>query len=81
MKHILITTIVDACKSMLANIDGAMGMWATAEKKADGDMPTADQLGKYLNGRVPSCPSGGAYTIGAVGNQATCSIHGTADGN
>jgi hypothetical protein len=73
---------VNACKSMLANIDGAMGMWATAEKKADGDTPTEDQLGKYFKDGMPSCPGEGTYTIGAVqGKRATCSIHGTAKDN
>ncbi len=66
------------CTTQLGLIDSMKEMWAKTDKKADSDTPTTDQLGKYFNGGVPSCPSGGVITIGAVSNQATCSIHGTA---
>ena len=67
-----------SCTSQLTQIDGVKKMWATYEKRADGDTPSETQVGEYLKDGVPSCPRGGAYTIGAVGNQASCSIHGTA---
>ena len=70
-----------SCTTQLQNIDSTKEMWAKTDKKADGDTPTEDQLGKYFKDGMPSCPSGGAYTIGAVGNQAACSIHGTAKDN
>jgi len=69
----------EECAKSLGQIDGYKEMWATAEKKADGATPTEDQIGEYFKGGMRSCPSGGAYTIGAVqGKLATCSIHGTA---
>ena len=70
-----------SCTAQLKQIDGQKKMWATLGKRADDDTPTEDQLGKYFKDGMPSCPRGGAYTIGAVGNQAACSIHGTVKDN
>ena len=65
-----------ACHAQLKQIDGSKEMWATQEKRADGDTPSESQLGAYFKDGMPGCPGGGVYTIGAVGNQASCSIHG-----
>jgi hypothetical protein len=47
-------------------------------KTADA-IPTAQDLSPYFkDGIFPVCPSGGTYTIGAVGEQPTCSIPGHA---
>ncbi|SVE01222.1 uncharacterized protein METZ01_LOCUS454076, partial [marine metagenome] len=64
------------CFNQLKQIDGRKEMWAVQERRADGDFPTEAQIGEYFRDGMPSCPDGGAYTIGAVGNQASCSIHG-----
>ena len=64
-----------ACHAQLKQIDGSKEMWATQEKRADGDTPSEVQIGEYFANGVPSCPSGGAYRIGAVGANATCSTH------
>jgi len=65
-----------SCYNQLKRIDGVKEMWAVQERRADGDTPSDSQLGVYFKDGMPSCPGGGAYTIGAVANPATCSIHG-----
>ena len=65
-----------SCYNQLKRIDGVKEMWATMEKRAVGYFPTEAQIGDSFRDGVPSCPGGGVYTIGAVGNQASCSIHG-----
>jgi ABC-type amino acid transport substrate-binding protein len=64
-----------SCYNQLKQIDGGKEMWAVQERRADGDTPSDSQLGAYFKDGMPSCPGGGAYTIGAVANPATCSIH------
>jgi hypothetical protein len=66
-----------ACHAQLKQIDGSKEMWATQEKRADGDTPSEAQVGEYFKDGMPSCPEGGTYTIGAVGQKATCSTHGS----
>tara|TARA_Y100001968_G_scaffold18392_1_gene14497 strand:+ start:2551 stop:2931 length:381 start_codon:yes stop_codon:yes gene_type:complete len=68
-----------ACFMQLKLIDNSKEMWATKEKRANGQTPTKEQLGPYIDddGGNLSCPGGGAeYTIGAVGEKASCPIHG-----
>ena len=67
-----------ACFMQLKLIDNSKEMWATKEKRANGQTPTKEQLAQYIDddGNL-SCPGGGAeYTIGAVGEKASCPIHG-----
>ena len=66
-----------ACHAQLKQIDGVKEMWATQEKRADGDTPSEAQVGEYITDGMPTCPGGGTYTIGAVGQKATCSTHGS----
>ena len=69
------------CKVNLEQIDGQKEIWATTEKRADGDVPTSQQLASYFKGEIfPECPSGGTYSIGPVGGAASCSQHGTSRG-
>jgi len=68
------------CINNLRQIDGAKNEWALENNKAVGAVPTAQDIAPYIkldaNGNIPGCPSGGTYTIGAVGEQPSCSIHG-----
>jgi DNA repair exonuclease SbcCD ATPase subunit len=67
-----------ACLNNLRQIESAKTAWALENNKAVGDIPTADDLLVYLPGGVfPVCPSGGTYTVGAVGAPTSCSVHGT----
>jgi len=66
-----------ACMNNLRQIDAAKNEWALETGKAVGAMPSEQELLPYLTGGVfPVCPSGGVYTIGAIGTPPACSIHG-----
>lgn len=67
----------NSCINNLRLIEAAKTQWALEADKAIGDVPTVDDLLIYLPGGIfPVCPSGGTYTIGAVGMPASCSVHG-----
>ncbi|MEY2427465.1 MAG: type pilus assembly protein PilA [Verrucomicrobiota bacterium] len=66
-----------ACINNLRQIDGAKQQWALENKKTAEDVPPATELALFFKGGAfPVCPAGGAYTINAVGVEATCSIPG-----
>jgi small-conductance mechanosensitive channel len=69
-----------ACINHLRQIDAAKQQWALENNKTADDVPTAQDIAPYIkldaNGNIPGCPSGGTYTIGAVGVPPTCSIPG-----
>jgi len=68
-----------ACIANLKLIDAAKLQWALENNKAEDAIPTAQDLLPYLkDGGFPVCPSGGVYTINAVGQAPTCSIPGHA---
>jgi len=59
-------------------LQGAKDSWALEHKKRDWEVPTdADLFGPdgYIR-QKPTCPQGGAYTLGPVGQLVTCSIPG-----
>jgi hypothetical protein len=63
------------CQSNLRAIELAKRIWASRNHKQSNDVPTLADLTPYLPGRrMPICPSGGAYEINAVGDNATCSV-------
>jgi isocitrate lyase len=65
------------CINNLRQIDAAKNEWALENNKTDGDVPTEQDIVQYLkNNALPTCPSGGIYTINAVGVPPTCSIPG-----
>ncbi|HZL12701.1 MAG TPA: hypothetical protein VFC85_01025 [Verrucomicrobiae bacterium] len=70
------------CINNLRQIDAAKNQWALENNKTAGAIPTAQDIAPYLkldaNGNIPGCPSGGVYTLGAVGVLPTCSIPGHA---
>jgi hypothetical protein len=65
----------NACINNLRQIDAAKQEWALEKGKKTGDVPDKEDLLPYLRS-WPVCPSGGIYTIGAVGEKPTCSIPG-----
>jgi myosin heavy subunit len=72
-------TQLNACVNNLRQIDMAKQQWALENKKTADAVPTAQDLLPYFSDRVfPVCPSGGIYTINAVGELPTCSIPGHA---
>ena len=69
----------NACIASLKLIDAAKLQWALLNNKAEDAIPTAQDLLPYFkDGVFPVCPSGGTYTINAVGEAPTCSIPGHA---
>jgi hypothetical protein len=70
----------NSCIGRLMLIDAAKYQWALENKKQPTDTPTWQDLRIYCghgtNGELPTCPGGGVYTIGAVGQKPTCSIPG-----
>jgi len=67
----------NTCVNNLRQIDAAKQQWALVNDKTDDAVPVAQDLLPYLRGQVfPVCPSGGTYTIGAVGVPPTCSTPG-----
>jgi hypothetical protein len=80
------TAKLPACQQNLRQIEIAKGLWADNESKSTNDTPAWSDLRFYLpdwmtnhvdwtNGR-PTCPRGGTYTIGRVGESPRCSIGG-----
>jgi hypothetical protein len=65
----------NVCVENLKAIGAAKQNWALVKHKGLNDVPTFVDLAPYLtNGQLPSCPAGGVYHIGAVGEEPTCSI-------
>ncbi len=67
----------NTCINHLRQIDAAKQQWALEKNKTADAIPTAQDLLPYLkDGVFPVCPSGGTYTIGAVGEVPACSVPG-----
>ena len=67
----------NACINNLRQIDAAKQQWALEKNKTTAAVPTAQDLLPYFtDGNFPVCPSGGTYTINAVGELPSCSITG-----
>jgi hypothetical protein len=61
------------CAHNLEVIAAGKGLWAEKNQKGADDAPTMEDLAVYVR-HTPSCPSGGTYTIGKVGELPSCSI-------
>ena len=67
-----------ACQENLSKIDGAKEQYALENNLAPGDAVTMAVIagtGLYIKA-TPVCPGGGAYTVGNVGTDPTCSLGG-----
>jgi chromosome segregation ATPase len=68
---------LNTCINNLRQIDAAKQQWALENSKTADAVPSAQDLLPYFSNLVfPVCPSGGAYTINAVGVPPTCSVPG-----
>ncbi|MBI5772627.1 MAG: prepilin-type N-terminal cleavage/methylation domain-containing protein [Verrucomicrobia bacterium] len=67
---------LNACIKNLSTIESAKQVWGVEKGKANGDVPVNSEfIGPDLYIKVmPACPAGGAYTIGAIGANATCTL-------
>jgi hypothetical protein len=67
----------DACINNLRMIDAAKQQWALDKNKNVQAIPSVQDLQPYFkDGIFPVCPSGGTYTINAVGDLPSCSVPG-----
>jgi hypothetical protein len=67
----------NACINILRQIDAAKQQWALEKNKTADAIPTAQDLLPYFkDGIFPTCPSGGTYTLNAVGYLPSCSVPG-----
>ncbi len=80
------TTRMNACINNLRQIDSAKEQWAIQNNIAEGEEAVADTVGdeegftEYIKGKkMPTCPAGGAYTAGDIGDDPTCDYT-TSDG-
>ncbi|MEZ0324688.1 MAG: competence type IV pilus major pilin ComGC [Fimbriimonas sp.] len=73
----------NTCLSNLKQIESAKEQWAMVNKKGATDTPTSTNLvGDATTGFLksyPTCPTGGAYTIGDMSTRPVCSK--SADGH
>lgn len=68
-------TMGSSCCANLREINQDKEQFAMANSLQDGTPVSSASLMPYLKDKsFPSCPSGGLYTIGAVGEDPTCSI-------
>ena len=74
------TAQANACIHNLAQIDAAINEWALEQGKSTGAAANADVISGYIKlnsaSSIPSCPAGGTYTYGNVGDskQISCSL-------
>src|SRR5690348_14119942 len=74
------TSRAKSCVANLKQIDAAKEQWAMDNKKGSTDTPAlTDLVGTgattYMK-NTPTCPSGGNYTVNAVGTSPTCDVGG-----
>ena len=70
-----------ACSQNLEQIDGAKQQWGFETNAGDTATPVDADLIPYLstkdasgNPAMPTCPSGGTYTVGTLAANPTCSL-------
>lgn len=74
------TSQMNACINNLRQIDAAKQEWALENNQQSTNTPTQADLTHlrnnqyFKNNQFPTCPAGGTYTIGSVGEAPTCSI-------
>ena len=70
-------SLVNVCVTNLRQLEGAKQQWALETGKTADAIPTPQDILRYLpNNQAPVCPSGGVYTLNAVGKNPTCSVQG-----
>lgn len=66
----------NACINNLRMIESAKDQYAIENGLSTGEAVTKEQISAYIRGGFPDCPAGGTYTIGVIGDEATCTIDG-----
>ena len=74
------TSQANATINNLRQIDAAKNEWALENGKSKGVAVTEDDITPYIqldsNGNIPTCPAGGTYVIGKVGEPAMAELNG-----
>ncbi len=65
-----------ACINNLRQIDSAKDQWSLENRADEGDGVSGGDLMVYLKNNWPTCPAGGQYAVGAIGQKPTCNING-----
>lgn len=63
------------CQNFMMQIEACKEQYAQGHKLNDGAMLTMEQILPIIKAE-PVCPSGGRYTVGKLGKNARCSVHG-----
>jgi hypothetical protein len=63
------------CVVNLMQMAGAKESWALENRKSTNDTPVWDDIRPFLKPGM-SCPQGGTYTLGRVGEPPQCSVGG-----
>lgn len=71
------TSQAKACRSQLRETQYAKEHWAMNNRKQITAVATWDDLYPMYLKKLPTCPAGGTFTIGAVNDNPTCSIGGS----
>ncbi len=68
------------CTNNIRQLQSLKDAWAIEHHKTTNDIPTWEDIRPYLpqseRERGPTCPRGGTYALGRVGDLPTCSIGG-----
>jgi len=71
------TSQQNACINNLRQIDSGKEQWAMASSKADGEPLKISAVNAYIKGNAtPTCPAGGRYSYGVVGESPRCTCPG-----
>jgi hypothetical protein len=68
----------NSCVNRLRMIDGAKQTWMSEHHKTTNDAVAWSDIAAYLPGQgmMPTCPAGGTYTLGKLGEPPRCSLPG-----
>lgn len=68
------------CEAQLKSLDLTVIRWLADSDKDFGDDVDVDKLREMYDGKLPECPSGGAYTITSnKGEKCSCTKHSVED--
>ncbi|NOS69471.1 MAG: prepilin-type N-terminal cleavage/methylation domain-containing protein [Verrucomicrobia bacterium] len=74
------TSQTNACINNLRQIDGGIQQWALEKSKSSSATVTLTDVQPYLGrgvaGELPTCPSGGSYSVSDVSSKPLCDAPG-----
>jgi prepilin-type N-terminal cleavage/methylation domain-containing protein len=70
------TARTSACANNMRQIDSAKQLWALENNMPATAAPSTAEVGAYIKGGMPSCPSNGSYSIDNLETTPSCTVHG-----